>query len=67
MTIIQCMVPEIWSAKDRIFCHCGPFFAVLLPLWIQRIKILEKMNTTPEDIIILQLCTINDSHMMYSS
>ena len=25
------------------------------------------MNNTPEDIIILQMCTINDSHMMYGS
>ena len=27
----------------------------------------EKKNKTPEDIIILQICTINDSHMMYGS
>ena len=27
----------------------------------------EKMKKTPEDIIILQMCTINDSHMMYGS
>ena len=25
MTIISCMVPEIWSTTDRIFCHFGPF------------------------------------------
>ena len=24
-----CMVPQIWSAIDRIFCHFGPFFALL--------------------------------------
>ena len=29
MTIIWCMVPEIWSATDRIFCHSEPFFALL--------------------------------------
>ena len=23
--MIWCMVPEIWSATDRIFCHFGPF------------------------------------------
>ena len=28
---IWCMVPEIWSAPDRIFCHLGPFFAPLPP------------------------------------
>ena len=26
-----CMVPQIWSAIDRIFCHFGPFFALLPP------------------------------------
>ena len=25
------MVPDIWSATDRTFCHFGPFFALLLP------------------------------------
>ena len=27
----------------------------------------EKMKKTPDDIIILQMCTINYSHMMYGS
>ena len=31
MTIIWCMVPEIWSVIDRIFCHFGPFFALSPP------------------------------------
>ena len=31
MTIIMCMFPEIWSKMDRIFCHFGPFFALLPP------------------------------------
>ena len=31
MTIIWCMVTEIWSVADIIFCHFGQFFA-LLPL-----------------------------------
>ena len=31
MTIIWCMVPEIWSMIDRIFCHFGLFFALLPP------------------------------------
>ena len=29
ITFIWCMVPEIWSMTDRIFCHFGPFFAFL--------------------------------------
>ena len=28
---------------------------------------LEKMKKTPKDIIILQMCTINNSHMIYGS
>ena len=31
MTVVWCMVPQIWSAMDRIFCHFGPFFALLPP------------------------------------
>ena len=31
ITIIWCMVPEIWSAKDRIFSHFGLIFALLPP------------------------------------
>ena len=60
------MVPEIWSATDRIFCHSGPFFALLPPMDPEN-QILGKMNTTPGDIIILHIYTINDNHMMYSS
>ena len=29
MTIMWCMVPEIWSKTDIIFCHFGPFFTLL--------------------------------------
>ena len=28
ITIIWCMLSEIWSATDRIFCHFGLFFAL---------------------------------------
>ena len=31
MTILWCMVPEIQSGVDRIFCHSTLFFALLLP------------------------------------
>ena len=31
MTIISCMVPEISSATDSIFCHFGLVFALLPP------------------------------------
>ena len=29
--MIICMVPEIWSMTDRIFCHYGAVFALLPP------------------------------------
>ena len=31
MTVIWCMVPQISSAMDKIFCHFGLFFALLPP------------------------------------
>ena len=31
ITIIWCMVPEIQSETDKIFCHFGSFFALLRP------------------------------------
>ena len=40
-------------------------FCPFTPIWTQKIKILKKW--TPEEINILQMCTINDSHMMYGS
>ena len=60
------MVPEIWSATDRIFLilHCFlPFYPPIDP----ENKNSEKIKTTPEDMIILQICTIYDSHMMHGS
>ena len=67
MTIIWCMIPEIWSMRDIIFCHSGLLFALsLLPMDSEN-QNFEKMKKTHQDIIILQMCTINDSHMMYGS
>ena len=60
------MVPEIWSATGRIFCDSGPFFA-LLPSIDPEHENFGKMNITAEYIIILQMCIINDRHMMYGS
>ena len=62
MTIIWCMVPEIWSATDRNIYHFGPFFALLLPN-----QNFEKMKKTPGDITILHKCTKNHSHMLHCS
>ena len=62
MTIIWCMVPEILSATDKIFCHFELFFAhyPLPPLLITPKK-------PPGDNVILHKCTINENHMMYGS
>ena len=61
---IWCMVPEIPSETDIIFCHFGPFFCPFTPLTL---LILKKMKKPPGDIITLHMCTINDNHMMYGS
>ena len=53
----------IWSATDRIFCHYRPFFALSPPYGPRKSKF-EKMKKTLEDVI-LQVFTINDSHMIY--
>ena len=64
------MVPEIWSATDIIFCHLGRFFALLAPVPLPmdpENQNFEKMKKTPQDLTILQMLTINDSHMVYGS
>ena len=67
MTIIWCMVPEIWSMSDRIFCHFGLFFCPFTPLTTQKIRILKNWKKTSGDIIILYKCTKNHDHMLYCS
>ena len=71
MTIIWCMVPEIWSVTDRIFCHFGPFFALLAPSPLppdnSKNPNFEKMKKLLGDIIIFHMCTINDNDMMHGS
>ena len=67
MTVIWCMVPEIWNATDRIFLSIWIVFCPFTPLTTQKIKILKKMKKPPGDIIILHMCTINGNHMMFVS
>ena len=66
MTIIWCMVPEIWSTTDRIFCHQDQFLHFYTPMDSEN-QNFENMKKTPEDINILQMSTINNSHMVYGS
>ena len=58
------MVPEIESATGKIFYHFRPFFAFLPPNNSKN-QNFEKMKKNPGDIIILQMCTINNNHVMY--
>ena len=51
-----------YGVQHKIFCHYGPFFA-LLSLYGPENQNFEKMKKKLEDIIILQMFTINDSHM----
>ena len=60
------MVPEIWNATDRIFCHLDHFLPFHPPMDLEN-QNFGKLNNTPDDIIILQMDMINDSHMMYGS
>ena len=65
MTIIWCMILEIWSATDRVYCNFGPFFCPFTPLTTHKPKFWKKRN--PENIIILYKSTKNAIHMMYGS
>ena len=58
------MVPEIQSMANRIFHHFGPFFARLSPNNPKN-QNFEKMKTPPGDIITVNMCSINENHMMY--
>ena len=46
MTVIWCMVPKIWRATGWIFCHSGPFFALLPPCGPRKSKFLKNENNT---------------------
>ena len=59
------MVPEIYAAKHKVFCHYGSFFFHLTFLTTKNMKILKKLKTLPGDNIILKLCTTNDNHIIF--
>ena len=65
MKIILCMVPEMWSTTDIIFCHFGPFLH-FYPTNNLKNQNFENKKKTPGDII-LQKSTKNHDHMLYSS
>ena len=51
---------------DIIFCHLGPFF-VLFHYRPPKLKFGKNVKETPGDIILLNLCNINEDHIMYGS
>ena len=64
ITIIWCMVPEIYG--EEFFLSLG-YFLSFYPTNNLKNQNFEKMKKTPRDIIILHLCTTNDNHMKYGS
>ena len=60
------MVPEIWRSTDKIFCHFGHFLPFRVPKNLKN-QNFEKMKKSFGDIIILNMCTIYDNHMMNGS
>ena len=62
MTIIWCMLPEIWSMTVIIFCHFWPFFA-FYPTNNPKNQNFEKMKKMHRDFIILDKCPKNHDHM----
>ena len=66
-----------WQSYDVWFLRYGAqqtdFFVILgcfllfYPPMDPENRNFEKMKKIPEDIIILQMCTINDNHMVYGS
>ena len=64
ITVIWCMLPEIWSTTGKFFVILGHFLLFIGP----KNQNLEKMKKMPRYIIIiLHICTINGNHMMYAS
>ena len=48
---------------DRIFCHFGLLFAILPPNKPEN-QNFEKMKKLPGSIIVLNMSTINETHMI---
>ena len=43
---LTCMVLEVWSATDRIFCHSGPFIALLPTYGPKKLKFWKNEKNT---------------------
>ena len=61
------MVPEIWSVTDKTFFFILDSFLPFYPPNNPENPNFEKMEKMPGNIIILHMCTINDSHIIHGS
>ena len=66
MIMIWCMAPNIWSVTDNCFVILDRFLSFYSPNNPKN-QNFEKLKRAPGDIIILHMCSINDTHMMYGS
>ena len=57
---MECLLGHNFLLFQAIYC----FFALLMT---PKIKIWKKCKKAPGHIILLQMCTINQDHIMYSS
>ena len=64
LTIISCIVPEIWRTIDKAFFHFRPSFALLPPLAAPKRNILKKWKQMLADITMLRKCTKNHDRMI---
>ena len=61
------MVPQIWSATGKIFIILDHLFLPFYPPKDPENQNFEKIKKAHEDIIILQICTRNNSHTVHCS
>ena len=61
-----CLVPLISSTMDRFFVILDNFLPFYSPNNPKN-QNFEKLTKMPSDIIIFQMCTINDNHVMFCS
>ena len=65
MKVIWCMIPETWSAPDRIFLSSWAIFCLFTAITAQETEIKKNKKTTGD--IILHNCTKNHDHMLHCS
>ena len=66
MTIIWCMVPEMWSVTDRVLHNFGPFFPLLSHLWPGKSK-LKKNEKNSWSFIFLHIIFLHNVHYKWQS